>query len=158
MISTVNVDDFCLMFDRSNVGFFGMGLLTGYQFHRAAAFFTSQYLLLGLLQTSIATNIQGAFFNCSHPKISKYKKKTKYPNCSHPKISKCGKVKVLSRYFSLQFYPAFYSAFRLHSYKQFNDNISYFGLKKLLWTKIFFQRRRASVVEVSHLKENMSNS
>ena len=32
--------------------------------------------------------IQGAFFNCSHPKISKYKKKTKYPNCSHPKISK----------------------------------------------------------------------
>ena len=32
--------------------------------------------------------LQGAFFNCSHPKISKYKKKTKYPNCSHPKISK----------------------------------------------------------------------
>ena len=28
------------------------------------------------------------FFYCSHPKISKYKKKTKYPNCSHPKISK----------------------------------------------------------------------
>ena len=23
------------------------------------------------------------FFNCSHPKFSKYKKKTKYPNCSH---------------------------------------------------------------------------
>ena len=37
--------------------------------------------------------IQGAFFNCSHPKISKYKKKTKYPNCSHPtqKCLKCGK-------------------------------------------------------------------
>ena len=27
--------------------------------------------------------VQGGFFNCSHPKISKYKKKSKYPNCSH---------------------------------------------------------------------------
>jgi len=45
------------------------------------------------LDCVIVTNVhriflQGAFFNCSHPKISKYKKKTKYPNCSHPKISK----------------------------------------------------------------------
>ena len=28
------------------------------------------------------------FFNCSYPKFSKYKKKTKYRNCSYPKISK----------------------------------------------------------------------
>ena len=46
------------------------------------------------LGSYISENIQGGFFNCSHPKISKYKKKTKYPNCSHPKMSKCGKVKV----------------------------------------------------------------
>ena len=62
----------------------------------------------------ISENIQGGFFNCSHPKFSKYKKKTKYPNCSypkfskykkkikylncsHPKISECGKVKILKQ-------------------------------------------------------------
>ena len=38
--------------------------------------------------------IQGGFFNCSHPKVSKYKKKPKYRNCSHgnsSEISKYGK-------------------------------------------------------------------
>jgi len=39
------------------------------------------------------------FFNCSYPKISKYKKKTKYPNCSHPKISKYKKKNKVSELF-----------------------------------------------------------
>ena len=42
--------------------------------------------------------IQGGFFNCSHPKISKYKKKPKYTNCSHgnsSEMSKYGKFKIL---------------------------------------------------------------
>ena len=37
--------------------------------------------------------------NCSHPKISKYQKKTKYPNCSHPKISKYKKKNKVSELF-----------------------------------------------------------
>ena len=63
-------------------------------------------------------HIQGAFFNCSHPKISKCqpvskltpqkleyqncshpkknkeRKKLKYPNCSHPKKKREKKVRV----------------------------------------------------------------
>ena len=31
------------------------------------------------------------FFNCSHPKISKYKKKPKYTNCSHGNSSEMSK-------------------------------------------------------------------
>ena len=35
--------------------------------------------------------IQGGFFNCSHPKVSKYKKKPKYTNCSHGNSSEMSK-------------------------------------------------------------------
>ena len=35
--------------------------------------------------------IQGGLFNCSHPKISKYKKKPKYINCSHGNSSEMSK-------------------------------------------------------------------
>ena len=37
--------------------------------------------------------IQGGFFNCSHPKISKYKKKPKYTNCSRGNSSEMSKSK-----------------------------------------------------------------
>ena len=48
-----------------------------------------------LLDAGLQVDIQGAFFNCSHPKISKCQpvsklrpKKLEYQNCSHPKKNK----------------------------------------------------------------------
>ena len=48
-----------------------------------------------LLDAGLQVDIQGAFFNCSHPKISKCQpvskltpQKLEYQNCSHPKKNK----------------------------------------------------------------------
>ena len=46
---------------------------------------------VNLVGWAAASYIQGGFFNCSHPKISKYKKKPKYTNCSHGNSSEMSK-------------------------------------------------------------------
>ena len=78
--------------------------------------------LLGLVQFFI----QGGFFNCSHPKISKYKKKPKYTNCSRgnsSEMSKYGKsqniVTVPHCYSGNSWNTLFFSFFVFSGWEQF---------------------------------------
>ena len=66
------------------------GFSCSVQFSEGSKSMFSNWILTYQASNTICVHImyRVLFFNCSHPKFSKYKKKTKYQNCSHSKFSK----------------------------------------------------------------------